>query len=44
MSKKIIMTEAKRRICELDTEIIAYDIRHPFIACDVFLGLSPIDS
>lgn len=44
MSKKIIMTEAKRKICELDAESIAYYRRNPCIACEDLLGIRLIDS
>lgn len=45
MSKKrIIMTEAKRKISELDAESIAYYRRNPCIACEDLLGIKLIDA
>ena len=44
MGKKIIMTEAKRRICELDAETIAFYRRNCCIACEDLLGIRLIDS
>ena len=39
----IIMTEAKRKICELDAESIAFYRRNPCIACEDLLGIRLID-
>lgn len=45
MSKqKIIMTEIKRKVCELDSESIAYYRRSPCIACEDLLGIKLIDA
>lgn len=45
MSKKrIIMTQIKRKICELDAESIAFYRRNPCIACEDLLGIRLIDS
>lgn len=41
---KIIMTEIKRKICELDAESIAYYRRNPCIACEDLLGIRLIDA
>lgn len=41
---KIILTEIKRKICELDAESIAYYRRNPCIACEDLLGIRLIDS
>ena len=38
------MTEAKRRICELDAETIAFYRRNCCIACEDLLGIRLIDS
>ena len=40
----IIITEIKRRICELDAESIAFYRRNPCIACEDLLGIRLIDS
>ncbi len=42
--KKILLTEAKRRIHELDAEMIAYYRRNPCIACEDLLGIKLLDS
>ena len=42
--KKVLMTEFKRRICELDAESIAYYRRNPCIACEDLLGIQLVDS
>lgn len=42
--KKIIMTEIKRIICELNAESIAYYRRNPCIACKDLLGIKLIDA
>lgn len=39
-----IMSERKRRICELDSESIAFYRRNPCIACEELLGIKLIDS
>ena len=39
-----LMSERKRRICELDAESIAYYRRNPCIACEDLLGIKLIDS
>lgn len=39
-----LMSEYKRRICELDAESIAYYRRNPCIACEDLLGIKLIDS
>lgn len=39
-----IMSERKRRICELDAESIAFYRRNPCIACEDLLGIRLIDS
>lgn len=41
---KIIMTEIKRKICELDAESIAYYRRNPCIAYEDLLGIRLIDA
>lgn len=42
--KKVIMTEKKRKICELDAESIAFYRRNPCIACEDLLGIKLVDS
>ncbi|WP_206459436.1 hypothetical protein [Anaerovorax sp. IOR16] len=42
--KKVLMTEFKRRICELDAESIAYYRRNPCIASEDLLGIKLIDA
>lgn len=44
MSRAGIITEAKRKICELDAESIAYYRRNPCIACEDLLGIKLIDT
>ena len=44
IKQKIIMTEIKRKICELDAESIAYYRRNPCIACEDLLGIKLIDA
>lgn len=44
MAKYKLMSERKRRICELDAESIAYYRRNPCIACEDLLGIKLIDS
>ena len=39
-----LMSERKRRICELDSESIAFYRRNPCIACEELLGIKLIDS
>lgn len=39
-----LMSERKRKICELDAESIAYYRRNPCIACEDLLGIKLIDS
>lgn len=39
-----LMSERKRRICELDAESIAFYRRNPCIACEDLLGIKLIDS
>ena len=39
-----LMSERKRRICELDAESIAFYRRNPCIACEELLGIKLIDS
>lgn len=39
-----LMSDRKRRICELDAESIAYYRRNPCIACEDLLGIKLIDS
>lgn len=39
-----LMSERKKRICELDAESIAYYRRNPCIACEDLLGIRLIDS
>lgn len=40
----VIMTEIKRRACELDAATIAYYRRNPCIACEDLLGIKLLDS
>lgn len=42
--KRVIMTDFKRRICELDAESIAYYRRNPCIACEDLLGIRLTDA
>ena len=42
--KKVIMTEFKRRICELDAQSIAYYRRNPCIAAKDLLGVNLFDA
>lgn len=42
--KKVLMTDFKRRICELDAESIAYYRRNPCLASEDLLGIKLIDS
>ena len=44
MARHKLMSEYKRRICELDAESIAYYRRNPCIACEDLLGIKLIDS
>lgn len=44
MAHHKLMSEYKRRICELDAESIAYYRRNPCIACEDLLGIKLIDS
>lgn len=44
MARNRLMSERKRRICELDAESIAYYRRNPCIACEDLLGIKLIDS
>ena len=39
-----LMSERKKRICELDSESIAFYRRNPCIACEELLGIKLIDS
>jgi hypothetical protein len=39
-----IMSEAKRKICELDAKMIAYYRRNPCIACEDLLGIRLFDA
>lgn len=41
---KLVLTEIKRKICELDAESLAYYRRNPCIACEDLLGIRLIDS
>lgn len=43
-SHQFIMSERKRKICELDAKSIAYYRRNPCIACEDLLGIKLIDS
>lgn len=42
--KKVIITEIKKKICELDAESIAFYRRNPCIASEDLLGIKLIDS
>jgi hypothetical protein len=42
--RNYVLTEIKRKICELDAESIAYYRRNPCIACEDLLGIRLIDS
>ena len=42
--KLYVLTEAKRKICELDAESIAFYRRNPCIACEDLLGIRLIDT
>lgn len=44
MARQKIMTERKKRLCEMDAEIIAFYRRNPCIACEEILGVKLIDS
>lgn len=44
MAKYKLMSDRKRRICELDAESIAFYRRNPCIACEDLLGIRLIDS
>lgn len=46
MARKMqyIMTDIKRRVCELDAETIAYYRRNPCIACEDLLGIRLFDA
>lgn len=44
LRKKVLVTEFKRRVCELDAESIAYYRRNPCIASEDLLGIKLIDS
>ena len=44
VKRKILMSERKKRICELDAESIAFYRRNPCIACEDLLGIKLIDS
>ena len=44
MSKQIIITEAKRKIYELDAAAIAYYRRNPVIAAEDLLGVRLTDA
>jgi hypothetical protein len=44
MAKHKIMSERKKRICELDAESIAFYRRNPCIACEDLLGIKLIDA
>ena len=44
MVRHKLMSERKRRICELDAESIAFYRRNPCIACEDLLGIKLIDS
>lgn len=44
MAKHKLISERKRRICELDAESIAFYRRNPCIACEDLLGIKLIDS
>lgn len=42
--KRKLLSERKRKICELDAETIAFYRRNPCIACEDLLGIKLIDS
>lgn len=42
--KKVIMTAARRKICELDAQSIAFYRRNPCIACEDLLGIKLFDA
>lgn len=44
MARHKLISERKRKICELDAESIAYYRRNPCIACEELLGIKLIDS
>ena len=44
MARHKLMSERKKRICELDAESIAFYRRNPCIACEDLLGIKLIDS
>jgi len=44
MAKHKLMSERKRRICELDAESIAFYRRNPCIACEDLLGIKLTDA
>lgn len=44
MRRNKLMSERKRKICELDAESIAFYRRNPCIACEDLLGIKLIDS
>ena len=44
MAYRKLMSERKKRICELDAESIAFYRRNPCIACEDLLGIKLIDS
>ncbi|WP_143322786.1 terminase family protein [Clostridium sp. HBUAS56010] len=44
MRKHKLLSERKKRICELDAESIAFYRRNPCIACEELLGIKLIDS
>lgn len=44
MAKRKLMSERKKRICELDADSIAFYRRNPCIACEELLGIKLIDS
>lgn len=44
MANKRVLSERKRKICELDAESIAFYRRNPCIACEELLGIKLIDS
>lgn len=44
MARQQLLSERKRKICELDAESIAFYRRNPCIACEELLGIKLIDS
>ena len=42
--KRILMTEIKRKVCQLDAKTIAYYRRNPCIACEDLLGIKLFDA